>query len=215
MNEDGRAPGGVLGRARAGDGGRRGGGIPHGGDNGVRAEPQAMPQRVGKAAAGALRWNVPPEIAERVIVATRPVGSRSELELIPDPQTGVIVIIGPNAEARGAEAMLKSWDSDSYLPAMDLKVVDVKNGDAEAIASTVGELLSDRSRWPLKLRAAADSGLQVGEPRISADLMQCDNLVMLPHLGSATLEAREAMGFRVLDNLNDFFEGRVPRDRVI
>ncbi|MDG2029601.1 MAG: secretin N-terminal domain-containing protein [Phycisphaerales bacterium] len=109
------------------------------------------------------------EIAKRVIVATRPVGTRSELELIPDPQTGVIVIIGPNAEARGAEAMLKSWDSDSYLPAMDLKVVDVENGDAEAIASTVGELLSDRSRWPLKLRAAADSGLQVGEPRISAE----------------------------------------------
>jgi type II secretion system protein D len=109
------------------------------------------------------------EIAERVIAATRPAGSRSELDLIPDPQTGVIVIIGPSAEARGAEAMLKSWDSDSYLPAMDLKVVDIKNGDAGAIASTVGQLLSDRSRWPLKLRAAADSGLQVGEPRISAE----------------------------------------------
>lgn len=54
-----------------------------------------------------------------------------------------------------------------------------------------------------------------GEPRISPDLLQCDNLVMLPHLGSATREAREAMGFRVLDNLNDFFEGREPRDRVI
>ncbi|WP_170520301.1 2-hydroxyacid dehydrogenase, partial [Ruegeria atlantica] len=40
-----------------------------------------------------------------------------------------------------------------------------------------------------------------GEPRISPDLLQCDNLVMLPHLGSATREAREAMGFRVLDNL--------------
>jgi glyoxylate reductase len=53
-----------------------------------------------------------------------------------------------------------------------------------------------------------------GEPRINPDLMQCDNLVMLPHLGSATKEAREAMGFRVLDNLNDFFEGRDPRDRV-
>jgi glyoxylate reductase len=37
---------------------------------------------------------------------------------------------------------------------------------------------------------------------------------MLPHLGSATREAREAMGFRVLDNLSDFFEGRTPRDRV-
>ena len=54
-----------------------------------------------------------------------------------------------------------------------------------------------------------------GEPRISPDLLQCDNLVMLPHLGSATREAREAMGFRVLDNLSDFFAGRPPRDRVI
>ena len=54
-----------------------------------------------------------------------------------------------------------------------------------------------------------------GEPRIAPDLMQCDNLVMLPHLGSATREAREAMGFRVLDNLADFFTGRDPRDRVI
>jgi len=54
-----------------------------------------------------------------------------------------------------------------------------------------------------------------GEPRIDPTLAQCDNLVMLPHLGSATREAREAMGFRVLDNLTDFFEGREPRDRVI
>ncbi|MEO1796757.1 MAG: D-glycerate dehydrogenase [Pseudomonadota bacterium] len=53
-----------------------------------------------------------------------------------------------------------------------------------------------------------------GEPRINPMLAQCDNLVMLPHLGSATREAREAMGFRVLDNLSDFFEGREPRDRV-
>ena len=52
------------------------------------------------------------------------------------------------------------------------------------------------------------------EPNINPMLAQCDNLVMLPHLGSATREARHAMGFRVLDNLNDFFEGKVPRDRV-
>ena len=54
-----------------------------------------------------------------------------------------------------------------------------------------------------------------GEPKINANLAQCDNLVMLPHLGSATREAREAMGFRVIDNLGDFFEGRTPRDQVI
>jgi glyoxylate reductase len=52
------------------------------------------------------------------------------------------------------------------------------------------------------------------EPVVNPMLEQCDNLVMLPHLGSATREARQAMGFRVLDNLNDFFEGKAPRDRV-
>ena len=50
--------------------------------------------------------------------------------------------------------------------------------------------------------------------RVNPMLAQCDNLVMLPHLGSATREAREAMGFRAMNNLLDFFEGREPRDRV-
>lgn len=53
-----------------------------------------------------------------------------------------------------------------------------------------------------------------GEPDINPQLAASDRLVMLPHLGSATREAREAMGFRVIDNLQDFFEGREPRDRV-
>lgn len=37
---------------------------------------------------------------------------------------------------------------------------------------------------------------------------------MLLHLGSATRKTREAMGFRVIDNRDDFFEGRSPRDKV-
>lgn len=52
------------------------------------------------------------------------------------------------------------------------------------------------------------------EPLISPELMGSDNLVMLPHLGSATAATREAMGFRVMDNLVDFFAGRAPQDRV-
>ncbi|SIT18136.1 2-hydroxyacid dehydrogenase [Paracoccus saliphilus] len=52
------------------------------------------------------------------------------------------------------------------------------------------------------------------EPQIPDELLNADNLVMLPHLGSATRETREAMGFRVLENLLDFIEGREPRDRV-
>ena len=41
-----------------------------------------------------------------------------------------------------------------------------------------------------------------------------DKAVLLPHLGSATTETREAMGFRVLENALAFFDGNEPRDRV-
>ncbi len=62
----------------------------------------------------------------------------------------------------------------------------------------------------------AGAGLDVfeHEPRVSAGLLEAENVVLLPHLGSATVETRVAMGLRVLDNALAFFEGREPRDRV-
>ena len=41
-----------------------------------------------------------------------------------------------------------------------------------------------------------------------------ENVVLLPHLGSATRETRVAMGLRVLENARAFFAGEAPRDRV-
>jgi glyoxylate reductase len=41
-----------------------------------------------------------------------------------------------------------------------------------------------------------------------------DNVVLLPHLGSATRETREAMGRRALENIDLFFSGRPLRDPV-
>jgi lactate dehydrogenase-like 2-hydroxyacid dehydrogenase len=41
-----------------------------------------------------------------------------------------------------------------------------------------------------------------------------ENVVALPHLGSATRETRVAMGERVLKNLETFFAGKEPPDRV-
>jgi glyoxylate reductase len=62
----------------------------------------------------------------------------------------------------------------------------------------------------------AGAGLDVyeQEPRIDARLQDLDNVVMLPHLGSATYGTRSAMGHRMIDNLVQFFAGREPRDRV-
>jgi lactate dehydrogenase-like 2-hydroxyacid dehydrogenase len=42
-----------------------------------------------------------------------------------------------------------------------------------------------------------------------------ENIFMLPHIGSATRATRDAMGFRALDNLDAFFAGREPGDRLV
>ena len=41
-----------------------------------------------------------------------------------------------------------------------------------------------------------------------------DNVFLLPHIGSATVETRDAMGFRAIDNLIAIFKGEQPGDRV-
>ena len=63
----------------------------------------------------------------------------------------------------------------------------------------------------------AGAGLDVyeGEPKVSADLIGMENVVLLPHLGSASTETRVAMGMRVLENLRLYFAGKVPRDCVV
>ena len=62
----------------------------------------------------------------------------------------------------------------------------------------------------------AGAGLDVyeDEPAVPAQLLSMDNVVLLPHLGSASRETRVAMGMRVVENLQAFFHGEAPRDRV-
>lgn len=89
--------------------------------------------------------------------------------------------------------------------------------DAFLINTARGEVIDEaallQALWFDTIGGAALDVFE-GEPAINPQLLECDRLVMLPHLGSATREAREAMGFRVIDNLQDFFAGREPRDRV-
>ncbi|VVT07638.1 D-glycerate dehydrogenase [Rhizobium sp. EC-SD404] len=60
------------------------------------------------------------------------------------------------------------------------------------------------------------AGLDVfkDEPGGNAEIAALDNVFLLPHIGSATFETRDAMGYRALDNLDAFFAGREPTDRV-
>ena len=63
----------------------------------------------------------------------------------------------------------------------------------------------------------AGAGLDVfeGEPAVPDALKTMENVVLLPHLGSATVETRVAMGMRVVDNLTAFFNGETPGDKLV
>jgi lactate dehydrogenase-like 2-hydroxyacid dehydrogenase len=80
---------------------------------------------------------------------------------------------------------------------------DVVDQDALAVALRTGVL--------------AGAGLDVyeGEPAVPTALRELDNVVLLPHLGSATVPTRTAMGLAVLDNLAAFLDGREPPARVV
>ena len=48
------------------------------------------------------------------------------------------------------------------------------------------------------------------EPEVPAELKEMENVVLAPHLGSATVETREAMARLAVENLLHFFEGKRP-----
>ena len=63
----------------------------------------------------------------------------------------------------------------------------------------------------------AGAGLDVyqDEPHIDAKLRALKNTVLLPHIGSATIEGRQDMGQKVIINIQTFIDGHTPPDRVV
>jgi lactate dehydrogenase-like 2-hydroxyacid dehydrogenase len=53
------------------------------------------------------------------------------------------------------------------------------------------------------------------EPSVTAELMELENVVLVPHLGSATVETRTNMGMRALRNVDAFVAGDGLPDRVV
>ncbi|WP_404424975.1 2-hydroxyacid dehydrogenase [Thalassospira australica] len=66
-------------------------------------------------------------------------------------------------------------------------------------------------------REIAGAGLDVfeHEPAVNPKLLELQNAVLLPHMGSATIEGRVDMGEKVLINIKTFVDGHTPPDRVI
>ena len=63
----------------------------------------------------------------------------------------------------------------------------------------------------------AGAGLDVfeHEPAVNPKLLKLSNVVLLPHMGSATIEGRNTMGEKVIINIKTFVDGHTPPDRVL
>jgi lactate dehydrogenase-like 2-hydroxyacid dehydrogenase len=81
-----------------------------------------------------------------------------------------------------------------------------------------GEIIDETALADLlKTGAIAGAGLDVFEfePQINPKLLGLSNAVLLPHMGSATLEGRIDMGEKVIINIRTWMDGHKPPDRVI
>lgn len=90
--------------------------------------------------------------------------------------------------------------------------------DAYIINSSRGELIDENALIEaLQQGRIAGAGLDVytHEPAVDARFFGIPNVVLLPHLGSATFEGREASGARVITNIRVWADGHRPPDQVL
>jgi glyoxylate reductase len=130
------------------------------------------------------------------------------------------------AEARAAvEDVLRESDFISlHAPAMpdtrhmiNATTLKLMPRHAILINTARGDLVDETALVDaLNAGTIAGAGLDVFEfePKVNPGLLALDNVVLLPHLGSASTETRVAMGERALAILDAFFSGHPPRDRV-
>jgi glyoxylate reductase len=89
---------------------------------------------------------------------------------------------------------------------------------AIVVNTSRGEVIDETALTRLlRDRRIGGAGLDVfeHEPEINPKLRQLDNVVLLPHMGSATIEGRLDMGEKVIINIKTFADGHRPPDRVL
>lgn len=108
--------------------------------------------------------------------------------------------------------------TEATLGLMNKQRIALMNSNAIVVNTSRGAVVDDDALVEaLKTGGIAAAGLDVfnGEPdAIHPEYRELDNTFLLPHIGSATEETRDAMGFRVIDNLNAIFNDEEPGDRV-
>ena len=101
------------------------------------------------------------------------------------------------------------------LSARRLKLLQ---GHAVIVNTSRGEVIDENALTRMLVASEiGGAGLDVfeHEPAVNPKLVALDNVVLLPHMGSATFEGRIDMGEKVLINIKTFIDGHNPPDRVL
>lgn len=96
--------------------------------------------------------------------------------------------------------------------------LDLIKKDAFVVNTARGEVIDEAAlARALKAGKIAGAGLDVfeREPVVNPELVGLPNVILLPHMGSATIEGRIEMGEKVIINIKTFADGHKPPDRVI
>ncbi len=140
------------------------------------------------------------------------------------PPADVAAALGAEPRAE-LDAVLREADFVSlHCPAtpetrhlMNRERLAVMRPDAFLVNTARGDVVDEGALVEaLQQKKIAGAGLDVfeREPEVTRALLSMENVVLLPHLGSATTETRVAMGMRAVENLRLFFGGKPLRDRV-
>ena len=116
-------------------------------------------------------------------------------------------IVSVNCPSTGATEGLLSAERLALMP-----------DHAYLVNTARGEIVNEAALADiLKSGGIAGAGLDVyqNEPQIPDALRELNNVVLLPHIGSATIEGRHAMGDKVIINIQTFLDGHTPPDRVV
>ena len=135
------------------------------------------------------------------------------------PYTGVRII-----DAETGNPILEQNATTPLMPASNLKVVtssaalSLLKPEAYLVNTSRGTAIDEAALIDaLEAGRIAGAGLDVfeHEPAIDSRLLALPNVVLLPHMGSATYEARSATGERVIRNIQHWADGHRPPDQVL
>ena len=101
---------------------------------------------------------------------------------------------------------------------MNARRIELMKPESYIVNTARGEVIDEAAlARALKAGKIAGAGLDVfeREPTVNEELFGLPNVVLLPHMGSATIEGRTEMGEKVIINIKTFADGHRPPDRVI